>query len=77
MGLIKRKGKYYVEFYVWDDGKKLKLARRQDSHHGARLQRWCTESYNKSMAKKQEDVIKVELMTEKMESKKNPDVTVR
>jgi len=70
MGLTKRKGKYYVEFYVWDDGKKLKLARRQDSHHGARLQRWCTGSYNKSMAKKQEDVIKVELMTEKMESKK-------
>ena len=70
MGLTKRNGKYYVEFYVWDDGEMLKLARRQNYQHGARLQRWCTGTNNKTMAGRQETLIKTDLMRGTMESKK-------
>lgn len=62
MGLTKRTGKWYAEFYVWDDGKTLKLARPRDRGAGARLQRWSTHTGNKTMARQKETLLEVELM---------------
>lgn len=59
MGLTKRKDSYYVEFPVLDDGKTLTLARRIP---GAKLKRWKIGSLNKTIAKRQEALIKTDLM---------------
>ena len=59
MGLTRRKGSYYVQFPVLDDGKTLALAR---GIAGAKLKRWKVGSLNKTMAKQQEAIIKTELM---------------
>ena len=59
MGLTRRKGSYYVQFPVLDDGKTLVLAR---GIAGAKLKRWKVGSLNKTMAKQQEALIKTELM---------------
>src|SRR5579884_2927280 len=57
MGLTKRKDSYYVEFRVRDDGSALKL----DTY--GKLKRWKVGCRNKDEAKKQEAIIKTQLMT--------------
>ena len=59
MGLTKRRDSYYVEFRVLDDGKTLTLAR---SATGGNLKRWKVGCTNKTEAKRQEAIIKTELM---------------
>ena len=59
MGLTRRKDGWYVEFRVLDDGKTLTLAR---GIAGAKLKRWKVGSFNKTVAKQQEALIKTELM---------------
>ena len=59
MGLTKRKDSYYVEFPVLDNGKTLTLAR---GIAGAKLKRWKVGCRNKDEARKQEAMIKTELM---------------
>lgn len=59
MGLTKRKGSYYVEFPVSDDGKTLTLARGTP---GVKLKRWKVGTLNKTIAKQQEAIIKTDLM---------------
>ncbi len=50
---------YYVEFHVLDDGKTLILA---PSVSGGKLKRWKVSSFNKTVAKQQEALIKTNLM---------------
>lgn len=59
MGLTKRKDSYYVEFRVVDDGKTLRLA---TGVVGARLKRWKVGCRNKEEARKQEAIIKTQLL---------------
>jgi integrase-like protein len=59
MGLTKRKGSWYVEFRVIDDGKVLKLG----PGYGGKLKRWKVGSLNKTLAKQQEAVIKTRLIS--------------
>lgn len=59
MGLTKRKGSYYVEFPVLDDGKTLTLARWAP---GVKLKRWKVGALNKTIAGQQEAIIKTDLM---------------
>lgn len=67
MGLTKRKGGWYVEFRVVDDGKVLQLARGTP---GAKLKRWTTGTPNKTLAKQQEAIIRTDLMTGKIVTEK-------
>ena len=59
MGLTKRKDSYYVEFRVLDNGKTLSLA---SGIQGGKLKRWKVGSFNKTVAKQQEAIIKTDLM---------------
>lgn len=59
MGLTKRKGSYYVEFRVLDDGQVLKLA----SGGGGQLKRWKVGSLHKTVAKQQEAIVKTKLLS--------------
>ncbi len=67
MGLTKRKDGWYIEFFVVDDGKVLKLARGTP---GAKLKRWKTGTHNKTLAQDQESIYKTELLKEKIISDK-------
>ena len=67
MGLTKREDGWYVEFFVVDDGKVLKLAR---GTAGAKLKRWKTGTDKKTLAKQQEAMIQTELMKELIESQR-------
>ena len=58
MGLTKRRDSYYVEFPVMDDGKVLTLAQGG----GGRLKRWKVGSFNKTIARQQEVLLKTDLM---------------
>lgn len=64
MGLTKRKDSYYVEFHVLDDGEVLKLA----SGGGGQLKRWKVGSLNKTMAKRQEAIVKTKLLSGQISS---------
>ena len=66
MGLTKRKGSYYVEFRVMDEGDALKLSRRG----GGQLKRWKVGSLNKTVAKQQEAIIKTRLLSGQVSSPK-------
>lgn len=68
MGLTKRKDGWYVEFHVLDDGKLLHLTK---SGPGAKLKRWKTGTNNKSLAGKQEAILKADLMMGKIKSGEN------
>ena len=59
MGLTKRKDSYYVEFPVLDDGNILTLA---PGTPGAKIKRWKVGNLNRSAAKQQETLLKVDLM---------------
>ncbi len=59
MGLTKRKDSYYVEFPVIEDDGYLKLARGLPH---ARLKRWKVGCRNKEEARKQEGIIKTQLL---------------
>ena len=59
MGLTKRKDSYYVEFPVIHNGEKLKLARGMP---GAKLKRWKVGCRNKEEARKQEAIIRTQLL---------------
>jgi integrase len=59
MGLTKRRDSYYVEFRVLDDGKTLRLA---TGVAGARLKRWKVGCRNRDEARKQEAIIKRQLL---------------
>jgi hypothetical protein len=50
---------YYVEFFVLDDGERLKLTTRIP---GAKLRRWKVGCDNKTIARQQEAVIKTQLL---------------
>ena len=58
---------YYVEFYVLDDGERLKLTRRMP---GAKLRRWKVGCDNKTIARQQEAVIKTQLLAGAMASER-------
>lgn len=58
MGLTKRKDSYYVEFRVLHDGKVISLARTCNG----KLRRWKVGSRNKEEARKQEAIIKTQLL---------------
>jgi integrase len=64
MGLTKRKGSYYVEFHVLDDGDALTLA----SGGGGQLKRWKVGSLNKTVAKQQEAILKTQLLSGQISS---------
>lgn len=59
MGLTKRKDSYYVEFPVLERDGLLRLAR---GTAGARLKRWKVGCRNKEEARKQEAIIKTQLL---------------
>ena len=59
MGLTERPDGLYVEFRVVDDGKTLYLAQRGER---GKLKSWKVGSVNRTIAKKQEAIIKTELM---------------
>lgn len=67
MGLTKRKGSYYVEFPVVDDGKVITLARGVP---GARVKRWKVGSLNKTIAQQQEAIIQTKLLAGTMVSER-------
>src|SRR4029077_21157636 len=58
-GLTKRKDSYYIEFSVLDDGNTLTLARNTP---GAKLKRWKVGCKNKEEARKQEAIIRTQLL---------------
>ena len=64
MGPTKRKDSYYVEFPVLDDGEALKLA----SGGGGQLKRWKVGSFNKTVAKQQEAILKTKLLSGQISS---------
>ncbi len=59
MGLTKRRDSYYVEFPVLEDDGLLRLAR---GTAGAKLKRWKVGCRNKEEARKQEAIIKTQLL---------------
>jgi integrase len=59
MGLTRRKDSYYIEFSVLDDGNTLTLARNTP---GAKLKRWKVGCKNKEEARKQEAIIRTQLL---------------
>ena len=59
MGLTLRKDSYYVQFPVKDDGTTLTLARGTP---GSRLMRWKVGCRNKEEARRQEAIIKTQLL---------------
>src|SRR5438477_6768795 len=59
MGLTRRKDSYYVELSVLDDGNTLTLARNTP---GAKLKRWKVGCKNKEEARKQEAIIRTQLL---------------
>ena len=67
MGLNKRKDGYYVEFRVLDDGKTLSLA---SGVRGAKLKRWKVGCANKTIAQRQDAIIKTALLTGAMPSER-------
>ncbi|MEO7862846.1 MAG: site-specific integrase, partial [Nitrospirales bacterium] len=73
MGLTKRKDGYYVEFRVLDNGKTLSLA---SGVQGAKLIRWKVGCGNKTIAQKQEAVIRTKLMAGAMASERTQNTVM-
>ena len=74
MGITKRKDGYYVQFRVIGDGKVLNLAPGNPS---AKMKRWKTGTFKKTLAKEQAAKYKTDLMMGKIKCKRTESITFR